>query len=280
MLSLIKTAILFAIVIALFTLFGALIALILGDPTPVMIFIFIACILCGAVFIFSKRIIILMTGAKPMDLVLYRDYSIMVDEISVKYKLPKPGLFITQDLQANIISAGRGPGDSVIIITQSTFNILSREEILSILAHEASHIKKYDSMLGSVSAVLASIILYPAYIKLNRDSAGSQGKLPVIMELFMQAFIYLGVFTARFGTGENRELNADKSVIKCMNTGTILASALRKIAASTKTSPLYTNPVINSLYIFDPLGGNGSNISNLFLTHPFLEKRISMLTGN
>lgn len=277
MLSLIKAFFLFATVVILFAMFGGILALILGDANIIFIMIMSACILCGAVYIFSEKAVIIMCGAKPIDRILYKDYIVMLEELSFKFKIPQPKLYITQDLQSNILSAGRDPGHSVIIITQSTFNSLSRDEILAILAHEMAHIRNYESMLGSVSAVLASIILYPAYTRLNRDNSKDAESLPLIIEVFMQIFIYLGVFVIRFGMGTNREFRADRAVISVINTGAILASALQKISESTMNSPLYSNPVLNSLFIYDPLGGAGGKISSLFMTHPPLEQRLGAL---
>lgn len=219
-----------------------------------------------------------MTGAKPIDELLYKEYVVMLEELSIKFKISQPKLYITQNLQSNILSAGRDPGHSVVIITQSSFNLLTRDELLAIFAHEVAHIKNYDSMLGCVSAVLASIILYPAYMKLNRENSKEDARFPFIVDFIMQIFIYLGVFVARFGMVGSRELNADKAVSSVMNIGQVLASALRKISESAKNSPLYSNPVLKSLFIFDPLGGTGEEIPSLFMTHPPLEQRIEFLS--
>lgn len=278
MLSIIKAGILFAIIVLLFTLFGGILAIILGDPNIIFLLIISACILCGAVYIFSEKAVILMTGAKPIDELLYKEYVVMLEELSIKFKISQPKLYITQNLQSNILSAGRDPGHSVVIITQSSFNLLTRDELLAIFAHEVAHIKNYDSMLGCVSAVLASIILYPAYMKLNRENSKEDARFPFIVDFIMQIFIYLGVFVARFGMVGSRELNADKAVSSVMNIGQVLASALRKISESAKNSPLYSNPVLNSLFIFDPLGGTGEEIPSLFMTHPPLEQRIEFLS--
>lgn len=278
MVSLLKTLILFSIIIFIFALVGVIFGLIAGELNWTLFFIMIGCIISGALYIFSERIILIMSGAKPLDLLVYKDFSDLVGELCAKYKLSVPKLFITQDLQVNIFSTGRSPGHASLIISQSMLNVLSKEEILAVVAHELAHIKKYHILICSISAVLASIVLYPAYIKLNQDTSEENEKLPVFIEFFMDIFIYFGVFVARFGMSRGNEFSADKAASRVMGSGIILSNALQKIAESAANSPMHINPVLYSLYIYDPLGGLGGKMSNLFLTHPQLEERMERLS--
>ena len=219
-----------------------------------------------------------MSGAKPIDMLMYKDFSIRLGEICIKYYLKPPKIYITNATQANVFVTGRWPMTSSIVVNKSLFNILTKEEMAAVLAHELAHIKNGDILISSISAVLASIILFPANSRLkdnNREEELDLGER--LAKPILDVLLYCAVIIIKFGVSGSREIGADTRGAKVMKSGTYMANALSKIYDSTKNSPMYLNPALCSLYICDPYGGQRNKIFELFSTQPAIDERIKRL---
>ena len=82
-------------------------------------------------------------GDKPEDKVLID----VTREMALAARLPAPRLYMIDDPSPNSLALGRNFDDSVICVTRGLVNLMDREELQSVIAHEMAHIRSYDMRL-------------------------------------------------------------------------------------------------------------------------------------
>ena len=186
--------------------------------------------------------------------------------------------------QPNAFATGRGPNHAVVAVTQGLLQVLDRDEIRGVLAHELSHVKNRDILIGSVAAALAMGITFIARMAMwgamftgggDRDGGNIFGVLAMaILAPIAAALIQMAL-------SRSREFEADRSGAALLGDGEPLARALEKIDAYAKQVPMNVDPAQATAYIINPLTRpQGVNFANLFTTHPPTEERIARLRGH
>src|SRR5438309_9674989 len=92
------------------------------------------------------------------------EYYRIVRELTQSDNIPMPHLYVTPDAQPNAFATGRSPDHAAVAVTQGILNILSWDELQGVLAHEISHVKNRDILIGSVAAAVAMGITFVARI--------------------------------------------------------------------------------------------------------------------
>ncbi len=238
-----------------------------------------ALIMNGGMYFFSEKLALSMSRAKPLDPVKYKEIYSMIEDLSSKIKIPMPKLYITPDHQANAFATGRGPGHASVAVTQGILNILSKEELRAVLAHELAHVKNRDVLVATIAAVFASAISFLSNMALwgglggnDRENRGA-GVFGIVLALLVP----IAASIVQMAISRQREFGADETGAKTIGTGKPLAKALVAIHDSARRMPMQANPAISSLYIGDPFGGLGGKMLHLFSTHPPVEERIKRL---
>jgi heat shock protein HtpX len=148
-----------------------------------------------------------------------------------------------------------------------------------VLAHELSHVKNRDVLIGSVAAAVALAITFIARIALfsaifgGGDDEG--GNAIGLLAMAILAPIAAGLI--QMALSRSREYQADASGAHLIGEGEPLARALQKIEAAAKRTPMNVSPAEATAYIVNPLTGRKVNFANLFSTHPPTEERIARL---
>jgi Zn-dependent protease with chaperone function len=83
----------------------------------------------------------------------------MVRTLSRNAGLPMPKLFIIPKEAPNAFATGRNPEHAVVAVTQGLLNIMDRDEVTGVLAHEMAHVKNRDILIGSIAATMAGAIM-------------------------------------------------------------------------------------------------------------------------
>ena len=96
----------------------------------------------------------LATGLDPKEEV----YLNVVSEIAIAAGLPRPAAYIIPDPDPNAFATGTDPEDAAIAVTQGLLNVMTREELAGVVAHEMSHIRNYDIRLMTVVTALAGSV--------------------------------------------------------------------------------------------------------------------------
>ena len=77
----------------------------------------------------------------------------LVDGLCAVAGLPKPRLMVLDDASANCLVVGTRPEDTSLVVTSGLLPALSRIEMEGVVAHQLSHIRRGDALVGAAAAV-------------------------------------------------------------------------------------------------------------------------------
>ncbi len=190
----------------------------------------------------------------------------------------------------NAFATGRNPQKGVVVFTQGLLDKLNDEELKGVIAHELSHIKNYDILLGTIVVVMVGMISIISHIMLRSMIFGGSGRRRTsrssgggILSLILLVGGILLVLLApviatiiRLAISRNREFLADSTGALVSRYPAGLANALRKISAHSEVKT--ANSATAHLFIANPIGKKSRVMfKSLFNTHPPTEERIRRL---
>jgi len=264
-----KTAILMGAMMGLFVAVGGMFgegflipALLLGGGANIFAFLFSDTIAIKAM---RGREITAETGGD-----LYR----MVDELRRRAELPMPRVYLTPHEAPNAFATGRSPKKSAVAFTQAAVNLLSRDELAGVIAHELAHVKNRDTLISTIAATMAGVLAFLAQWGLLLGGARGNGNpLATIGVVILSA---VGAVMLKAAISRSREFAADAEGARIAGTPSGLMSALTTLEGYNKRIPMRNaNPAQNNLFIVEPMIGD--RVASLFATHPPTEKRIAAL---
>lgn len=229
----------------------------------------------------SDKIVLKMYKAQPVSMEeapeLYSD----VQELAQKADLPMPKLYIIPERSPNAFATGRDPEHGVVAVTQGIMQILDRNELKGVLAHELAHIKNRDILIGSIAATIAGAITYLAYMAQFAAMFGGgerRGANPIAL-IAMAILAPMAAALIRMAISRTREFGADRGGAEICGNPLYLANALTKLDRSSKQVPLQVNEQTAEstahMMIVSPMLGSG--FAKLFSTHPPTEDRVARL---
>jgi heat shock protein HtpX len=274
-----KTFILLAALTALFTGIGYLI----GGATGMAI----ALLFTGGMNLFSywnaDKIVLKMYRAQPVDEqhpnAVVRNYVADVRQMARDAGLPQPQVAIIPNDQPNAFATGRNPENAAVCATTGLLDMLTREEVRGVMAHELAHVKNRDTLIMTVTATIAGAIAALANFALffgggqDRERPGG-----IIGTLALMLLAPMAAGLVQMAISRGREYEADRVGAEIAGDPQALASALQKIDAYAKRITNQTaerNPASGQMFIINPLAGRGAD--NLFSTHPATGNRVKAL---
>jgi heat shock protein HtpX len=274
-----KTFVLLAVLTALFMGIGYLI----GGPTGMLI----ALVFAGGMNLFSywnaDRIVLKMYRAQPVDEqhpnAVVRTYVEDVVQMARDAGLPRPAIAIIPNDQPNAFATGRNPANAAVCATTGLLDMLTRDEIRGVMAHELAHVKNRDTLTMTVTATIAGAIAALANFALffgGGDDRERPGGIIGTLALMILAPMAAGLVQMAISRG--REYEADRVGAEIAGDPAALASALQKIEGHARrivNTTAERNPASGQLFIINPLAGRGAD--NLFSTHPATGNRVRAL---
>ncbi len=290
--SRIKTFFLFILMFLISLAFGWAVGYLTGDRLWGISF-FIGFLVYQLVFIFfAKPITLAATGARYLD----REESLeaqivhdVVEELCVASGLPKPEVGIIESDVPNAFATGFSPKDGIVVVTRGLLNMMNRDELSGVLAHELSHIKHRDIMVGTIAAVIAMSLMLATRLLMRlafwgafggrRDDREERNPLGVVLAILVIILAPIAAMVVRFAISREREYMADAGSAMITRNPEALASALEKLKAYHEYSHnrLRVPEEFSHMFIFDPLFGLNSALAGLFSTHPPIDERIKRL---
>lgn len=272
----IKTALLLALLDALFLIVGGLVA----QRNGLIVAAVIALAVNAVSYWKSDSIAVRAAHAVEVTPQQAPELHQIVAELAAADGVPKPRVYITDDPSPNAFATGRNPAHAAVCCTTGILNLCTAREIRGVLAHEMSHVKNRDILTASMAATIAlgiSIIAQIAQFSLfffgDEEESGAQ----VLVTLLVALLAAPAAAIIRLAISRSREYEADHDGAVLSRDPLALADALRKLEARTAQVPMQVAPALAPLYIVNPFGNRRAALSALFSTHPPLEERIARL---
>jgi heat shock protein HtpX len=250
-----------------------------GQGGMMMAFIF-AVIMNGVSYWFSDKIVLRMYGAKEISADEAPTLHRIIRDLTLRAQMPMPKLYLIPQEAPNAFATGRDEKHAAVAVTDGILRILDERELRGVLAHELSHIKNRDILIGTIAATMAGAISMLAnmahwgMIFGGRSSEDREGGHPIVA-LLMIIVAPLAAMLVQMAISRHREYGADETGAAIAGDPLSLASALRKLERSAERIPMDANPATAHMFIVSPLTGGG--LMTLFSTHPPMEERIRRL---
>jgi len=224
----------------------------------------------------------------------------IVATLAQRAGLPMPRLYIVDRPEPNAFATGRNPEHAAVAVTSGILELMDDRQLTGVLAHELSHVKNRDTLVGTIAATIGGAISFIAQMAQfqllfggggdDDNGGGGVGALVAIILAPIAALII------QLAVSRSREYGADGSGAALTGDPEGLAQALERLEAANQNSGLRArisqrmpsrgrpaepapapaaNPAFASLYIVNPLSGR--QLSGLFSTHPPIEDRVARL---
>jgi heat shock protein HtpX len=236
-------------------------------------------------YFFSDRIALAIYHAQSANRSdLPRVYAVL-ERLTARQNLPMPRVFLIPQDSPNAFATGRNPKHASVAVTRGILDLLSDEELEGVLAHELGHVRNRDILTSSIAATLAGAItllarmawwaeIFSGFGGGGGDRRRNGGALTAIC---MMVLAPLAATLIQLAVSRSREYQADATGAHMTGNPYALASALQKLDAWSKRTPMVATPSTAHLFIVAPLLGGG--FGSLFSTHPPIPKRIERLIG-
>jgi len=236
----------------------------------------------------SDKLALAVNGAKPADPAEFQQLHNVVEEVAIAAGTPKPKVYVIDTEAPNAFATGRNPSHASIAVTRGLLQIMTREELQGVIAHELSHVRNYDILLMTIVAIIGGLLVLfrDVFLRWGRFGGGRRrrddrggGQLGLILVVVAVAFAIISpllVALMRAAISRQREYLADASGALIVRNPYGLSSALRKLGAyegKLRTASAATA----HMFIANPFGKDRGTSVNLFASHPPLEERIQRL---
>ncbi len=217
----------------------------------------------------------------------------IVEEIAIASGTPVPPVYLLEDSSINAFAAGNSPQDAIIGVTRGCIQVLSREELQGVIAHEFSHIFHGDMRLNMrLVALLHGILIlgligrfftrHATFSRATRSSKNNGQFLFLGAGIGLMIIGYAGTFFGNLikaAVSRQREFLADASAVQYTRNPMGISGALKKIGGFQGNSTLNSvqSTEFSHMYFSQ---GISTAFNALMATHPPLQTRIKRLEPN
>jgi heat shock protein HtpX len=260
-----------------------------GGELAWVIALVLAVLLIWGSYYNSDKLVIASVGAVEADKLKDPYLVNVVEGLSIAAGFPAiPKAYIMESDALNAFATGRNPEHAAICVTRGLLNTLERYELEGVIAHEMSHIRNYDTLIMTMTAVMVGGVAILSRLmwrwifwggggRSRRSDRGGGGGAQVILIVVALALMIIApilLTIMKFALSRNREYLADASAVQLTRNPDGLINALKRITADPE--PLEgASDATAHLFIANPL--KSKVVSNLFSTHPPIEDRIAAL---
>jgi heat shock protein HtpX len=236
----------------------------------------------------SDKIALRATGSVPADPDEFRMLHNVVEEVAIAAGVPKPKVYITPTPAPNAFATGRNPQNASMAVTTGLLEIMNRQELQGVVAHEISHIRNYDMLLMTIVAAIGGLIVLLRDFFLrsmlwggrrrSRRSGGQAGLILLVIGLVLAIIAPIFVALIRAAISRQREYLADASGAYITRYPQGLAQALAKLREAGQKMKRASDANAH-LFIANPFGKDRLDVASMFATHPPIGKRIERLNS-
>ena len=255
----------------------------IGGQSGAAIFFVMAALMNFGMYWFSDKVVLRMYKAQIIGPEDAPDLYQMVDRLRQRAGLPMPTIAIAPSQQPNAFATGRNASNAVVCCTAGILQLVSRDELEGVVAHELAHIKHRHMLVGTVAATMAGAIgMVGSMLRwgmifggVSRNDDGDNNPLAM---LAMTIVAPIAAMIIQFAISRQNEFVADRTAADITGKPQNLANALLKLEGYAHRIPMQVSPAAAQLAIVNPLSGTrGMGFLKLFSTHPPTEERVQRL---
>jgi len=260
------------------TLFFIFVGSLLGGKTGMIIAFIFALGMNFYAYYYSDKMVLKHYHAVPVDENSAKGLYQIVYRLTQKAKLPMPKLYIIPESQPNAFATGRDYSHAAVAVTEGLLDLLDEREVEAVIAHELSHVKHYDMLIGTIAATIAGAISMLANFGYFFGGSSDDERPNGLVMLVLMILAPLAATIIQMSVSRSREFMADEGSAKMTGHPEWLISALSKLESYAKRLPLpEAQPSSAHLFIINPFSGKQFSFSDLFTTHPSTEARVERL---
>lgn len=230
----------------------------------------------------SDRLVMAMTGAREVTAQQAPQLHNLVEEMAIAAGLPKPRIAIIDDPAPNAFATGRDPEHGLIAYTTGILQLMDREELQGVTAHELAHVGNRDTLVSTVAATTAGAVALMSDLAMRmmwfgggrRRDSENNNPLMLIVALLVLVLAPLAAILLKAAISRSRESLADATGVQFSRNPAGLRRALETLQ-SNETVVQARSTAFAHLWIESPLDASAG--SKLFSTHPPLAERIAVL---
>ncbi len=231
----------------------------------------------------SDKLVITMTGAKLIQESDNPKLFNLIHEVTISSGLPMPKVAIVTDTAPNAFATGRNPEHALIAFTTGILEVMDRDQLQGVIAHEMAHVANRDTLVSAVAATTAGAIAILSDILTrmmwfgggrDRDRDNNGNPIALIFSLLILVLAPLAAVLLKSAISRKRESLADATAVDFTRNPAGLRSALEVLEADS-TVVRQKSTAVAHIWIESPL--DGKSVSKLFSTHPPIAERIATL---
>lgn len=240
---------------------------------------------------FSDKIVLSMTGAREATRAEFFNFYTIVENLSITAGLPMPKLYVIDDQAPNAFATGRNKEHSVVAVTTGLLQILDKNELEGVIAHELSHIGNRDMLVSTVAVVLVGFVtiisdmaMRASFFGGNNDRDNKASGVILAIGIVLMILAPIAATLLQLAVSRKREFLADASGVLLTRYPEGLANALKKIGGYNRPMVKANNATAH-LFISNPFGANNNSdnktpfLVKIFSTHPPINERVNALVG-
>lgn len=271
-----KTVVLLTLLTLLFVWVGAMVG---GQQGMIIAFL-----LAGAMnffsYFYSDTLVLRHYNAQEVSRAQASGLYAIVERLCAKAALPMPKVYIIPESVPNAFATGRNPQNAAVAVTEGLLQLLDDDEVEAVLAHELSHVRHYDILVGTIAATIAGAIgVIANMMQFGAMFGGSRENRPnPILMLVLAIILPLAAAVIQMAISRNREYMADEGAARLTKHPEWLQSALAKLSGYNARQTMHdASPESAHMFIVNPFSGKNISFASLFSTHPSTEDRIARL---
>jgi heat shock protein HtpX len=230
----------------------------------------------------SDKLVLTMTGAKLITRDQNPQLFNLIEEVVVASGLPMPKVAIVEDTAPNAFATGRNPDHALIAFTTRILEVMDRDELQGVIAHEMSHVANRDTLVSAVAATTAGAIAILSDFLMRmmwfgggrRDRESNGNPITLLISFVVLILAPIAAALLKSAISRKRESLADATAVSFTRNPAGLRKALEVLASDSTVVHQKSNAVAH-IWIESPLDARAA--SRLFSTHPPIEERIAIL---
>ena len=271
-----RTVILMVVLMLIFMYVGNL----LGGQEGMKAAFLAACGMNFFSYFFSDKLVLKQYRATEVTAAAYPELYGIVQRLANKAGLPMPKVYIIPESVPNAFATGRSPSHAAVAVTKGLLELMTPQEVEGVLAHEMSHVKHRDILIGTIASVFAGAVAMLANLARTSGTSNSQSSQKNSSGVLAALLMPIAATIIRMTISRTREYKADEGAAYLTSHPEWLMSALSKLEGYSQNYQMQNATSQTAhMFIVNPFNGLTGSLTRLFATHPSTKDRLNALAA-